>query len=141
MPNKGIRRCVAKYAFNYMAHVCGAAFAAGRDFDSIRRFIRFGEYPPDPPRVVPTYEPILFDDKVEERQTDGHLLTLSWDRALLNLIAQVSLFNYLTYRVTLCEHFGHGLWRPIRSGHHYNLAGSSAKPLIGLSRDLSIERR
>jgi hypothetical protein len=136
--NKGIRRCVAKYAFNYMAYVCGTEFAAGTDFDVLRRFIRLGEAPPDPLLVVPSYAPILFDDKPSKRQTDGHLLTLNWDHTPLNLIGQVSLFNHLTYRVTLCQKFGHPLWRPIRSGHHYDLAAKTVKPLIGFSRDLAV---
>jgi len=38
--NKGIRRCVAKYAFNYLVYECGVPFGLRADFDHIRRFVR-----------------------------------------------------------------------------------------------------
>jgi len=43
--DKVIRRCMAKYAFNFLAFAHGVTFVLGRDFDTIRRFIRYGETP------------------------------------------------------------------------------------------------
>ena len=103
----------------------------------MRQFVRFGTVP-SYPLVDVSLTPILQDDQQALRQTDGHLLTLSWDKSFLDLIGQVSLFNQLTYRVSLCRQFGHALWRPIRSGHHYDLATKKIKPLFGFSRELAL---
>ena len=75
--NKGIRRCMAKYAFNYLAFVCGTAFVLEEDFDIVRRFIRYGNMP-SYPIVVEQLGPILRDDSQGRRQTSGHLMTLDW---------------------------------------------------------------
>jgi len=135
--NRGIRRCIAKYAFNYLAFVCGSEFAREADFDTIRRFIRYGEQP-DYPLVVAGSTPILYDDRPSERQTDGHLITLSWAESLCDLVSEVSLFNSITYRVSICRQFSGKLWRPIRSGHHYDLATRAVTPLVGFSKLLAL---
>jgi hypothetical protein len=133
--NQGIRRCIAKYAFNYLALVCGSEFARGRDFDIVRQFVRYGGRPRYP-LVVASSRPILYDDRASARQTDGHLLTLSWAGSLSDLVGEVSLFNSITYRVSLCRQFSGRLWRPIRSGVHYDLERKIVKPLIGFSKNL-----
>ena len=51
-------------------------------------------------------------------------------------MAEVSLFNYITYRVSLCRQFSGVLWRPIRSGVHYDIERKIVKPLLGFSKDL-----
>jgi hypothetical protein len=115
--NLGIRRCVAKYAFNYLASVCGSAFVPGSDFDVIRRFIRNGETPAHA-LVVAGSMPILHEDRPSKRQTDGHLITLSWADSGTDLVGAVSLFNTITYRISLCRQFAGRLWLPIRNGIH-----------------------
>jgi len=40
--NQGIRRCIAKYVFNYLALVAGSEFVRERDFDVVRDYIRHG---------------------------------------------------------------------------------------------------
>ena len=133
--NRGIRRCIAKYAFNYLAVVCGSEFVLGGDFDVIRRFIRYGAEAPYP-LVVAGSKPILYDDRPPARQTGGHLLTVSWASSLNDLVGEVSLFNRIAYRVSLCRQFSGELWRPIRSGVHYDLERKMVKPLLGFSRNL-----
>ena len=133
--NRGIRRCIAKYSFNYLAHVCVSAFVCKRDFDVIRQFIRYGDAPPYP-LVVAGSKPILHDDRPSARQTGGHLLTLNWTESLRDLVGQVSIFNSLTYSVSLCRQFSDGIWRPIRSGIHYDLGKNLVRPLAGFSKDL-----
>ena len=132
--NRGIRRCIAKYAFNYLALVRGNEFVMARDFDAVRRFVRYGGVPPYP-LVVPSSRPILHNDRPSARQTYGHLLTLSWTGSLSDLLGQVSLFNSITYRVSLCRQFS-GLWVPIRSGLHYDLERKIVEPLMGFSKEL-----
>jgi hypothetical protein len=133
--NQGIRRCVAKYAFNHLAFVCGAEFVLGPDFDVIRRFIRQGGPTPHPV-VVESFRPILHDDLRLARQTNGHLLTLDWAPSGVDLVGQVSLFNYVTYHVSLCCQFGGSLWRPIRNGLHFDVGRKIVQPLRGFSTAL-----
>jgi hypothetical protein len=114
-----ILRCVAKISFNYIAYVAGADFAKGRDFDVVRAFIREGQSA-GYPLVVRRARPILADDTPTIRQTNGHLLTVSWTRDLRHLVGQVSLFNGPTYSVSLARDYS-GVWLPLRIGHHFDL--------------------
>jgi hypothetical protein len=73
--NRTMRRCVAKYAFNYLTFSAGVEFVLGPDFDITRRFIRFGDMPSFP-LVKEEFRAILRDDSPESRQTNGHLVTV-----------------------------------------------------------------
>ena len=130
--NKGIRRCMAKYAFNFLASVSGAAFVLERDFDAVRRFIRYGETPRYD-LVHERFGPILRDDSATRRQTSGHLLTVDWAASGVDLVGQVSLFNSVTYVVSLTRHYS-GVWRPVRSGLHFNLRDRRVQQLQAVSR-------
>ncbi len=133
-----IFRCVAKIAFNYMAWVAGDSFVRASAFDSARSFIRH-DVRPSYPLVVPHSRPILENDSARWRQTNGHLLTLAWTPDARGVEAQVSLFNEVTYRVTLTRNY-EGLWREVVSGHHFDvetrriaqLAASPRAPLRGV---------
>jgi hypothetical protein len=126
-----ISRCVAKISFNYMTHVAGADFAKGQDFNVVRAFIREGQRAGHP-LVAMHAVPILADDTIRRRQTNGHLLTVSWTRDLRHIVAQVSLFNALTYSVSLARYYS-GVWRPLRSGHHFDIETRQVRPVIGTS--------
>jgi hypothetical protein len=135
--NTNIRRCIAKYAFNYLACVCNSRFALAAEFDAVRDFVRYGRVL-DYGMVKSHFAPILSDDGSAKRQTDGHLITLSWDDTLRVLTCQVSIFNYITYDVVLCRELKSRLWRPIRSGHHYDLAARTVTPLVGIPMCLTV---
>jgi len=128
-----IQRAIAKIAFNYMANRAGVDFALHSDFNAIRSFIRHGT-PPAHPIVLPSQAPILFDDRPHLRQTKGHLITVFWAHAR-DLIAQVSLFNEITYTVRLVGRFT-GIWRPIAYGHHFDIETRKAEPLRAFSDKL-----
>lgn len=130
--NKGIRRCMAKYAFNFLTLVCGPAFVLQTDFDEIRRFIRFGDTPAYP-LVSETVRPILRDDSISRRQTSGHLLTVNWAASGVDLVGQVSLFNSITYSVSLARQYAGHIWRPIRRGLHFNIREKTVQPLFPVS--------
>jgi hypothetical protein len=83
--------------------------------------------------VISTFSPILHFDQPTFRQTEGHLLTLGWNAT--NLEGQVSLFNYVTYKVLLCRFFA-GVWRPIRSGVHFNVNSMKVDRLTGVAANL-----
>lgn len=135
--NSNLRRCIAKYALNYLACVCNSAFTLSHEFNAVRNFARLGNAP-DFQMVRSHFNPILADDQPTKRQTDGHLITLGWDDALQVLTCQVSIFNYITYDVVLCRELKSALWRPIRSGHHYDLSDMTVRPIVGFSKNLGV---
>lgn len=129
------RRCVAKFAFNYLAHEYSTALALRPDFNRIREFIRYDRA--DGGLIVSeSFDPILHADSPTCRQTNGHLLKLYQPSASPSMIVgAVSVFNYLTYTVIICPRFTE-LWRPIRKGHYFDIATKSAKPLRPVSKGL-----
>ena len=135
--NMNVLRCIAKYALNYLACVCNSRFALATEFDSIREFARYGKMP-DRGMVRTHLNPILAGDEPEKRQTHGHLVTMNWDDTLQILTCRVSIFNYITYDVELCRALKSALWRPIRSGHHYDLTDMAVKPLMGVPTRLTV---
>src|SRR5260370_14538501 len=85
--NKGIRRCMAKYAFNFLALTCGTGFVLSDDFDPISQFVRYG-LETDYPLVDETLEPILRDVTTHQRHTAGHLLTVNCTVSQQDLVGQ-----------------------------------------------------
>lgn len=127
-----IFRAIAKIAFNYVACIHGSEFIRRSDFDHLRRFIHGGKTPPWRP-VVPTTEPILSLDSRSYRQTTGHLIAFDWNFSKSGLLAQVSLFNYVTYKVLFCPYYS-GVWcGSIRSGHHFDYKDGTVSALASVS--------
>jgi hypothetical protein len=128
-----IFRAIAKISFNYVAHQHGAEFVLRSDFDDIRHYIRYGTAPrwaARMPVVIPVHEPILFDDLRQMRQTNGHLVTFDWHAGQMGFMAQVSLFNTITYRVRICPAYN-GIWTPdFRRGHHFDIEDRTIDPLF-----------
>lgn len=114
-----IKRCTAKIVFNYLAYTAGRDFVLHEDFNVTRDYIRFGKSPGFP-LVDANDTPILANDSRTLRQTEGHLITVNWTADKRRIVGRLSLFNRVTYRITLARYFS-GLWRPIRSGHHFDL--------------------
>ncbi|MGB2678510.1 MAG: HNH endonuclease [Candidatus Acidiferrum sp.] len=131
-----IFRAIAKIAFNYVAHQHGSTFVLRSDFDEIRDYIRYGTSPrwaARMPVVVPFPEPILFDDTRQLRQTNGHLITFDWHVGQMGFMAQVSLFNTITYRVRVCPNYT-GIWHTdFRRGHHFDIEDRTIQPLFSSS--------
>lgn len=124
-----IARAIAKISFNYLAYSLGPGYARYRDFDSIRRFIRYGEGEWRD-LVASTDEPILAEDTRRVRTTRGHLLTLSNGGGMAGpIVGSVSLYNDMTYRVALSARTP-GVARRVRKGHHYNLRTLTVKRLV-----------
>jgi hypothetical protein len=83
--NMNIRRCIAKYALNYLACVCNSRFALAAEFDAVREFARFGKMP-DYGMVKSHFNPILADDEPAKRQST--LIHVRGNRRLLRAIAK-----------------------------------------------------
>lgn len=124
-------RAHAKIAFNYMAAILGVDFALRTNFDSIRRYIRFG--------TIPDYIPVKIRQQsiLDPRSliTNGHLITLDWSPDGRDLRGDVSLFNFGSYRITLAHNYS-GILQIIRSGHHFDITTRQVKLLRSLPRYL-----
>jgi hypothetical protein len=128
-----IFRAIAKIAFNYVAWVHRADFVLRSDFDGLRDYIRYGKQPWWAPAVRPFKVPILADDLPQFRQTNGHLITFNWNYTQMGLVAQVSLFNTITYHVLFCLKYS-GIWyEDIRRGHHFDIESRTVTPLTSTS--------
>jgi hypothetical protein len=121
-------RCVGKIAFNYLAWRMGAAFVRLETFNAIRAFVRYGTSAPYP-LVRADPRPMLADDTIESRQTDGHMVTAAWTMDNKHIVGQVSLFNSLTYFVSLARDFV-GVWHPLVTGHHFDHRTGSITMLV-----------
>ena len=126
-----VKRCAAKIAFNYLAYTSGANFVRGDEFNTVRSYIRHGTTP-DYSLIRVSDDPILADDLRHSRQTEGHLVTVNWTGDKRHIIAQLSLFNRVTYHVYLARNF-QGFWREIRSGHHFDVGRRSIDELTATS--------
>ena len=133
-----IRRAVSKIAFNYAAHIHGAEFVLRDCFNPARRFIRFGEKPEWPiPAVRYSTDPILADETKNYARAMGHIVVMEWDAARRGINARVSLFNHHAYQIRLCHQFD-GIYREIRSGHHFNIPTKKIYPMAGFDKRISI---
>jgi len=114
-----IRRAIAKISFNYLAYWQGAAFLHGPEFDMARRYIRYGTLP-DYPMVSIDEVAILEGEPVEGLRVLGHIVTVAWT-PVHSVLAQISLFNWLTYRISLTKEVD-ARAHEIRRGHIFDVA-------------------
>jgi hypothetical protein len=125
-------RCVGKIAFNYLAWRVGAVFVRGESFNRIRAYVRYGTLAP-PPLVRASADLILADDTMENRQTNGHMVTAAWTTGNKYLVGQVSLFNSIKYSVSLARDFV-GVWLPMAEGHHFDHQTGAITRLFRMER-------
>lgn len=114
-----IMRAIAKIGFNYLSFWEGRDFVLNNSFDPIRKYIRFGEkfdYPLT--RIID--KAILADEIDSEKRRLGHIITVNWVSDHISIMAQVSLFNWVTYGISLAKNFS-GERRSITRGHFFNV--------------------
>jgi hypothetical protein len=126
-----IRRAIAKISFNYLAYWQGTGLVHRSEFDMARRYIRYGQLP-DYPMMSIDEVAILRDEPLEGLRVLGHIITTAWT-AVHSALAEVSLFNWMTYRISLTKEF-EGLGPEIKRGHIFDVTsrkihelGSAAK--------------
>ncbi len=115
-----IFRAVAKIALNYLTYWQGPEFIHESYFDPVRRYIRFSERPRFP-LVMVTEQPVLADEPVVGRRRLGHLLTVNWAADGRSIVSQVSLFNWVTYCVSLAKDYPEAA-RDITKGNFFNVS-------------------
>lgn len=136
--NETIKRGIAKIAFNYLAYWQGAEFVFNEKFDNIRNFIRWANKP-DHPTFEMDDKPILADEPWGGKSRLGHIITLNWASDDNSIVAQVSLFNMIRYRISLAKDFTI-LHRPfnIASGHFFNLGMREIVPLSNIDQRILV---
>jgi HNH endonuclease len=127
--DSSIFRAISKIAFNYATYLHKPEFVLQPDFDDLRNYIRYGTTPKWAPVVRPSADSILADEPRGYQHTHGHLITFDWDRGDHGLIAQVSLFNSVNYRVRFCPRYS-GCWRgDLTTGHLFDAESRTISPL------------
>jgi hypothetical protein len=127
--NKGIRRCVAKFVFNYLVYECGVPLGLRADCDPIRRFIRYGEIE-DEELVVENARPALQNWMTDDHLVEEHVVAFDWAPPNgFDLVGQITLFNFMSYRVMLARGYS-GLVRPTGRGLRYDIRARSVRRLI-----------
>lgn len=122
-----ILRSVAKIAFNYLAYWEGASFVQHPAFDKVRRYIRWG-HAPGYELIRVAQASVLADEPEEGRRGLGHLITVGWATDGVSVFAQVALFNWLTYQISLARNFT-GPPPELTRGHFFNVANHEISEL------------
>ena len=110
-----LQRAAAKIAFNYAATVLSPEVVRRPDFDAVRRFIRLGEEPEA--LVTAERTSILMGSEAETTKT--HACGLGWVEQRRELIAVVSFFNQITYRIRMCGSESNE-WASVSSRHLFD---------------------
>ncbi len=118
--DRTIFRAIAKIAFSYLAYWQRESFVNESAFDPLRRYIRYDEKP-GYKLVDIRQEAILADEPIAGRRRLGHLITINWAQNGVSIISQVSLFNWVTYCVSLARDYP-GERRDIRRGNFFDIA-------------------
>ncbi len=115
-----IARAIAKIGFNYLAYCKGSQFVLKSDFDSMRKYIRTGEYP-DFNLLHVSKEAISPDKFLLGYRRKAHIITVH--RMFYNISAlfvSISLFNWASYTIRLVNKLSDNE-KEIVSGHIFNL--------------------
>lgn len=115
-----IFRAVAKIALNYLAYWEGADFVQHSVFDKARRYIRWG-HAPGYSLVRMVENAILANEPIEGLRSLGHLITVNWAQDGVSILSQVSLFNWMTYQISLARDFT-GPPPALTRGHLFNVS-------------------
>jgi len=113
-----ILRAVSKICFNYLAYWEDTDFVLRPEFNPIRNFILTGEQQEySLAKIIDT--PILSDENEPLRRL-GHIIILNWAIEKNAIFAKISIYNQLTYCVSLARNFM-GKHKNIRRGHFFNI--------------------
>lgn len=125
-----IRRCLAKIAFNHLAHITGENpdFLGRSDFDEVRNYIRHGvpEGQNDPGLVFPGGTEAQLGFASPAPIGGGHLIVTSWDAAYRAIFSHVTIFGALGYQIVLCRDY-RGVWFDILKGHYFDVANREVR--------------
>lgn len=121
-----VRRAVAKIAFNYFASAY-PTLAPMDQFRDVRRYIRWGEDPGENPVSVSARS--ILGGLPSSQHIVAHIVATRWDGGAHQVIAQVSLFGWVQYRVVLSTSRFLIVPTCIESGHIFNPYAKQIAPL------------
>ncbi|MDD5014664.1 MAG: HNH endonuclease [Atribacterota bacterium] len=122
-----IGRAVSKIAFNYLAYTVGAEYCHYNCFNDIRAFIyndigKVNDF-------VRIYDKSILDvENSSNKSALAHLITLEWKNSYKDVIATVSLYNTIKYRIRLSKN---NLFTPkrINYGSLFSIGNLTIYPL------------
>jgi len=120
--NLAVIRAIAKIGFNYWAYWDKTDQIFEKSFDTTRQFIRYGKRPPyQVVGVTDPNRPLLADESSEAGlRRVGHIITAGWAIDRMSLVAHVSLFNRVTYPISLAAPYTGAREGIIDRGHFFN---------------------
>ena len=99
-----IMRAVAKIAFNYLTYWMGKDFVLHDSFNNIREFILTGKRDGD--LLIRAVDKAILGDEIGlSKRRLGHIVTVDWAGDKVSILAQVSLFNWITYQIILARDY------------------------------------
>ena len=122
-----VRRAISKIALNYLAYWNSTELLCYEAFDPVRDFV-LDDVKPTIPVVHPCNMPILGDEPQYGEVREGHIVTVQWNDYHDAILANVSLFNTLRYRVLLAAAHT-DLSITVGKGHFWNIADMSVLEL------------
>ena len=132
--DRTIARGMAKIAFNYLARITNSYFVLGRDFNIIRKFIRYDEGEFAEIFRIEKKSIIRKELELRKRILDGHVIAVDWNGD--DLVCSLSIFNrilQLTYIIMLSKRYS-GVWIPICSGHYFDVAQNKIRVLYNIQK-------
>lgn len=123
-----VRRSISKIAFNYLARWNNPERLLNVAFDPVRYYVRYGQKPKIP--IMHQNDlPILGDETQEGKARVGHIVTLEWNDYHDAILAKVSLFNAISYKVLLSAGYK-DLKIHVDRGHFWNVADKTILELM-----------
>ncbi len=95
-----VQRAVAKIGFEYLAYWNDSVALLSHAFDVVRAFIRDGTPTPFPLVAIDS-EQILADEPQNGQTRLGHIVVVDWNAHHDAILARLSLFNDMTFKVIL----------------------------------------
>lgn len=129
-----IKRAIAKIAYGYLAHEY-KAISFMDQFRAIRRYVRYGKEPSWVPVTISTEH--IIGGLPPGQQLLAHVITVRWEPRKKQVVAQVTLFGWIQYQVTLSTAKFNVPPECIDSGHAFN---PFANQLAKLTRNRRLSR-
>ena len=101
-------------------------------FDEVRAYILHGDLCGQQYFVSIRDKSLLFEEQMGGKATNGHIVVAEWGAEPNQIVGHVALFNVIRYNVVLSRRYV-GLWIPLLTGHHFDVAGGKISKLVPLA--------
>jgi hypothetical protein len=99
----------------------------------VRAYILRGDLYGQPFISLANKSPLL-QEQMGGKATNGHILVVDWSSDSNEIVGYVTFFNLIRYNVALSRRYV-GLWFPLGTGHHFDVAGRKISRLMCLTQN------